>query len=98
MQSTFTTITNLIENIKSPLLNATPRLGSSGRNKHHGLGDGYDEGAVFEDMESLMRGKEGVEGDEEDVVLKNGKRVRKVELRIGGMTVSSSCLYPPFPL
>ena len=94
MNSVVQSITSAFENIRSPLLGGTPRLGSGGRSKHQGVEQYDEDGAVFDDMESLMKAKEGVEGDDEGLVIKAGKRVRRVELRIGGMTVSISPFWP----
>jgi hypothetical protein len=90
MDTAFRSITNAIQSIGSPLLNGTPRIGSHGQGKHRGLDRHDEDGAVFEDLEGLMQAKDAVEDGGEEVVYKEGKRVRKVELRIGGMTVSIS--------
>lgn len=89
MQTVVQTIGNAFEGLRSPLLGDTPRLGLGNRSKHQGVNHYDEDGAVFEDMESLMRAKEGVEGDADELIIKGGKRVRRVELRISGMTVSA---------
>jgi hypothetical protein len=88
MDTAMRSIQSAFQSISSPLLNGTPRLGSDAQNKLRGSDRYDDDGAVFEDLEGLIQAKEGAEGDDEEVVYKEGKRVRKVELRIGGMTVS----------
>jgi len=88
MDTALRSIQSAFQSISSPLLNGTPRLGSDPQHKTRGSERYDDEGAVFEDLEGLMQAKEGAEGDDEEVIYKEGKRVRKVELRIGGMTVS----------
>ena len=88
MQSVVQSITNAFEGMRSPLLNGTPRLGSGSRSKHQGMSQYDEDGAVFEDMEGLMKAKDGTEGGDDGLIIKAGKRVRKVELRIAGMTVS----------
>lgn len=86
LSSFLSSIPSATSNLLQPL-----KASSSGTNKgkHRGLGDYDIDGEEFEDVEGLMKGKEKVEGGDDDLVIKDGKRIRKVELRIGGMTVST---------
>jgi len=88
MDAAIRSMQSAFQSISSPLLNGTPRLGSDPQHKNRGADRYDDDGSVFEDLEGLMQAKEETGGDDEEVVYKEGKRVRKVELRIGGMTVS----------
>lgn len=84
-------LAGLIDNIRSPLLEPA----ALGKN-HRGIDTYLEEGEAFEDVQPLIVGAPDGEDDSDGIVIRDGKRVCKVELRIGGMTVCVTFDSSPF--